>query len=487
MNINQSSGQGALFELVARGIKDTYFMKDNVSSDYSYSGQYDSSAPHLAERKTIVPLNAPRFGGTFEVELEPYADILSECALEIDLPSWIPSLPLINGGANVSPERVNSLNWITDLSGYSYGYVNYIGYLLFERIQFYQGQVLIQEWSGDGLLCDALLSGSWNSSYLAQRIGGNIGLSNDGRSIALRATPGHLRIKLPLPGIQEVGDGGFPFICAQSQNYRFRITLRRLEDLVVSNNGAVKPSPWNLSAMKYYFENDNNGQENIFSPLGLIDIGQPNILLSTIQHYVAPELSSKLKESHVVIPFRRMFDNVFTFGELDYKPIDNGGTAAVTRRLDGRHPTESVLFFFRAQNSIDKNKLDDFTNSVGIDGQFYNKIKLVIAGRDREHLLEPFVWDSINGHCKDEKYSNMHISKMRWDLGCQYGDLYPMPKQPEGSVNFTTADRPTFYLELQNIMYSSVLQQRVSQMKAITIGWAVYEFKDGRGRMVFAN
>jgi hypothetical protein len=76
---------------------------------------------------------------------------------------------------------------------------------------------------------------------------------------------------------------------------------------------------------------------------------------------------------------------------------------------------------------------------------------------------------------------------MRWDLGCQYGDLYPMPKQPEGSVNFTTADRPTFYLELQNIIYSSVLQQRVSQMKAITIGWAVYEFKDGRGRMVFAN
>ena len=63
--INQSSGQGALFELVARGVKDTYFVKDAKTSVFPYSASYDSSIHHLAERRTMVPINGTNFGGTF--------------------------------------------------------------------------------------------------------------------------------------------------------------------------------------------------------------------------------------------------------------------------------------------------------------------------------------------------------------------------------------------------------------------------------------
>ena len=59
-SINQSSGQGALFELVARGVKDTYFLKDSKESFYPYDASYESSAHHLAERKTIVPIRVNR-------------------------------------------------------------------------------------------------------------------------------------------------------------------------------------------------------------------------------------------------------------------------------------------------------------------------------------------------------------------------------------------------------------------------------------------
>jgi hypothetical protein len=487
MNINQSSGQGAVFELVARGIKDTFFVKDDPQSIFPYDGRYESSNIHLAERKTTVPLNQTAFGNTFEVELDPYGDILTECALEVNLPTWIPPMPLTPGAQPVSAERVNSLNWITDMEGHSYGYCNYIGYLMFERIQFYQDQVLIQEWSGDGLLASMLTEGSWNSSYLAQTVAGFTDPDSP-RAVALRATPGHLRIKLPLPGMQTTGDGGFPLIGVQRQNYRFRIKLRALEDLIVTTRpDTLKPAPWKIAQFKYYPEGYGIGAPITFSPISRIDIGQPTILLSTIQNYVAPTIQAALKKEHIQIPFRRMFENVFTFGEFDYKPLDNGGTAAVTRRLDGRHPTERLLFFFRTQNALDQNRLDDFVNPLGLDGEFYNQIKLVIAGRDREHLWESYVWDKVTPHSKDDRYTGLKIGAMKWSLGEQYGTVYPAKRQPEGTVNFTTADRPTFYIELQNVPVNQVLNQRAAQMKVFTEAWAIYEIRDGRGTLKFAN
>ena len=50
-------------------------------------------------------------------------------------------------------------------------------------------------------------------------------------------------------------------------------------------------------------------------------------------------------------------------------------------------------------------------------------MKLVIAGRDREDLYEPFVWNLTNAFCKDERGSGMNIGSMKWSLGEQYGNV----------------------------------------------------------------
>ena len=501
--INASSGQGALFELVARGVKDSYFVKDSKDSIFPYDARYESSIPHLAERKTMVPLADNAFGKNFEVEIDAYGDILTECALEVELPTWLPSLPVQAGGQAYSPERANGRFPITGSDGNSYGYVNYAAYFLFEKIQFLQDQFLIQEWSGDGLLAKQMTEGSWNSSFLAQQKGGlldtvdpSTGLVTD-RGIQLRATPGGLRIVLPLPGTQ--GDGGFPLVAMPWQNFRIRGTLRKLEDLVVCSNPAVfKPAPWALPSMNYTFSDGMT--VNTFTPLTRVQIGAPRILLSTIQHYVTPAVQEELRSSVIEIPFRRQFDNVFTFGELDFIPLDKGGVAAVTRRLDGRHPTERMVWFFRSYNALDQNRLDLWSNDyfdtrVAAGGQpytvpygeFYYRLKLIIAGKDREELHEPYVWSQMNAHCKDEKANGMHLSSMNWSTGEKYGTMYPAPRQPEGTVNFTSADRPTLYIELANINTNAVLGQRKAEMRLFTEGWNVYVVKEGRGKAMFAS
>jgi hypothetical protein len=507
--INQSSGQGALFELVARGNKDTYFLKDSKESTFPYDASYNSSAHHLAERKTFVPLNGVTWGNSFEVEIDPYGDIMTECEFEIDLPTWLPELPINAGGPLYPPSVANGLFPITSVNGgNSFGYVNYIGYFLFERIQFYQDQFLIQEWSGDGLLAKQLSEGSYNSSFLQQVLGGLdeprdlITNLPSGRGIQLRATPGHLRLKLPLPGLQCPGDAGFPLVGMAWQKFRIKATLRKLEDLIVcSDNTITKLSegfyPWSTGPMQYSFD---DGGVYTFNPLALTEIGQPTILLSTTQHYLPPQGQEEVRSSAIQIPFRRQFENNFTFGELDYIPLDKGGTAAVTRRLDGRHPTERIFWFFRTQNALDRNRLDDFYNDYFdfnvpsptqpytiYRGGFFYVMKLVIAGRDRENLHEPFLWQEICQLVKDEKASGLGIGEMRWSTGDNYGTIYPAPRQPEGTVNFTTADRPTLYLELANILSSPWIAQRKSEFRVFTEGWNVYDVKEGRGRLLFAN
>lgn len=502
-SINPSSGQGALFELVARGVKDNYFVKDSKDSTFAYDARYDSSAHHVSERKTVVPINDTKFGNTFEVEIDPYGDVMTECAFEIDLPVWYPSLPRSAGDLQLcDPHIINGLYPITAVSGgQSYGYVNYVGYFLFEKIQVYQDQFLIQEWSGDGLLAKELSEGSYNSAFLQQTVAGFVeDVANPTRGIQLRATPGHLRVKIPLPGMQCPGDGGLPLVAMAWQTFRIKATLRKLEDLVVCDDPSVhKPNlaPWNVPLFRY---NGESGVEVQFAPKSLADIGQPTILLSTIQHYLPPRVQQELRSSLIQIPFRRQFENNFTFGELDYIPLDKGGTAAVTKWIDGRHPTERLFWFFRTQNALDRNRLDDFFNDyfdtnvptatqpLTIPSRaFYYTMKLVIAGRDRENLHEPFVWQELSPLAKDERANGKGIGEMKWNTGEAYGVVYPAPRQPEGTINMSTAYRPTLYMELANINMNTMIAQRRSEFRVFTEGWATYEVKEGRGRMLFAN
>jgi hypothetical protein len=509
--INQSSGQGALFELVARGNKDTYFLKDSKESTFPYDASYKSSAHHLAERKTMVPINGVSWGNTFEVEIDPYGDIMTECEFEINLPSWLPDLPINSSDLSTlyPPNVANGLYPITSTEGRSYGYVNYVAYFLFERIQFYQDQFLIQEWSGDGLLAEQLSEGSYNSSFLQQTLGGlnetrNL-LTNQPtvRGLQLRATSRQLKLRIPLPGLQCPGDGGFPLVAMAWQKFRIKATLRKLEDLVVCSDPTINkvqnPNifyPWS-NQITYQLDFQDGSPLYTFSP---VPPGNPTILLATIQHYVPPRVQQELRSTPIQIPFRRQYENNFTFGELDYIPLDKGGTAAVTRRLDGRHPTESLFWFFRTQNAIDRNQLAEFRNDYFDTNYptptnpytlypfgFFYRLKLIIAGRDRENLHEPFVWQDLEELSKDEKASGTGIGEMKWSTGDNYGVIYPAPRQPEGTVNFTTADRPTIYLELANIRGDPLDGKRKSEFRVFTEGWNVYDVREGRGRLLFAN
>ena len=470
---------GALLELVARGNKDAFFLsKDVAKAESPFNTIYAPQEPRLADTRTQVPSNAPDFGKMIEFQLETWADILTDMYVLIDLPSWLPSLPLVADGTTYPPQESNLQNLVTSSSEaeYTYGWIRGIGYLLFERIQILQDQFLIQDISGDSLLALENTS-STNAQYYLRAA--QAGIHNGtAREIGANATPGRLRVRIPFPCLQRPADGGLPLCCLREQNFRIRFFLRSAEKLWESSApaGTVVPAPWNTTF-------------NVFSTTGTIvegvggagrsALGKPNIMLETTQIYISEDAANQMRAQYFKIPFIRYYDETFTIGEADYAAIDRGGTSVIQRRMEGRHPMERLMIYFRRKQWLSDGRLWLLGGE-----EFYNNIGFQIAGQDREYIWPSAVLHTITGLVKDERYmADRGQQELRWSIpeGIGYN------RQPTGTVNFTTASRPTLSIDLKDSEPDPCDDQRTTFMQIVGEAWAIYEIKEGRGRLMFMD
>lgn len=459
--------EGSLYELVARGNKDVYYIADTKEANNLFDARYDATPPVVHELRRLPPLNEPDFGRSFEFQLEIAGDVIIEPTLLIDLPSWIPR----------QRKALNTNGVIRDLSDVSYGYVNGIGFFLFEKIQLLQDNILIQEFSGDALWATSRSRGSLNSAFLDNKL---LGI-HDGSSLSIgrNATPGRLRLQIPLFGCQSLDDGGFPSLKLSQQNYRIRCFLRKLEDLVEASDSSEKPTPW-LKTLQV--QTVRNGDFTPFTPLTRSEIETPVILLETRHVYTDADTQKELKKKRLDIPFERLYENIYSQSGNDYAPITRGSTPIILRRLEGVHPASRIISFFRSAITLRRNQLWKITNDVS-GSEYYGNLKLLIAGRDRETLFTPLVWNKIVTHAKAERDSGLPFAVMDWGLGDLRSRQAPFGRQLEGSINMTTADRPTLYFELSDIGYGP----RSSELRSIVETWASMTVENQRAALWFAN
>ena len=465
--MSELSKEGALYELLARGNKDVYFQNDTLSALSPFRNNYKRIPAFVHERRQVPPINNVDFNKIIEFDFEVAGDVFTHPTLLIDLPTWLPS--------DYAPLNYKSV--VMDTNNISYSYTKAIGYFLFENIQIYQDQILIQEFSGDALYATRLSRGSLNSANLENTLIGY----HDGSALSIgrNATPNTLRLELPLLGCQHIDDGGFPSFGLRSQNIRLRCKLRALEDLVESSDSQTKPTPWNKT---FKIKTSSTGSFTDFLTVDRYKIGQPTIYLETRHVYVDADAQKELVESSLELPFSRLYENIFHFIEKDYAPLSRGAIAAVTRRIDAVHPASRIVFFLRQRTDIMANKLWKINSDVS-NNEFYNNISFLIGSRDRESLFPSLVWNVLTQHAKEDRYSGNGLGIMNWDLGEQRGKKPPFARQPEGSVNFSTADRPTLYMELQQIAGSN----RDTEMRLIVDVWADYETEERRGSLKYAN
>ena len=470
----QTNIEGAIYDLVARGKKDTYFLRDNNTSINIFDPRYDLVPPSLAERRIIVPKNRVQWGGPVEFEIERAGDLLIEPTLLISLPSWLPP----------PYDEANTNTLVRDsVSSNAYGYVNGIAYFLFEKIQFYQDSLLLQEYSGDSLFALRHLRGSYNSAFLEDALTGVRG--NDALSIQRAATPPVLRLRIPLPFCQHAAEGGLPLCATNEQQFKLRLTLRKLEDLIESTSTitpTIKPSPFG----KTFTSTNALGDVSTFTALTRPSVRDPTIYLENRQLYLYKEDAEAIAypkgPDGTISTYSRLYENNFTFGPLDYAPLPN--SAAISkRRLDGRHPAEQAFWYFRSAADLTANRLWKFELNESNVAPYYNNIQFTVAGREREQYWPSLVWEDIEAHAKLERYSGRSIGVWNWSFGARHNDRTPKEFSPTGTLNFTNADRPTVYVDLTQTPDPS----EVTKMCVVVDGYGTYSVRDGRGGLLFAN
>jgi hypothetical protein len=194
------------------------------------------------------------------------------------------------------------------------------------------------------------------------------------------------------------------------------------------------------------------------------------ITMETIQYYVSREVQDKLTTTPLEVPFYQTYENVFTLIPSDYT---SGGLKKL--RLDGCHPTSRILWIIRSLPDIQANLLWKLSPNTG--GSYYTTASLVIAGQTRESPWDASVWRDVTSFAKEDIDSQIEINTMNWGIGYTAKE-----RAVDGTINMTTADRPTLTLGLLVLTtVNAAANSYMTEVRVFTEGWTSFQ-TDGKGR-----
>ena len=447
MNVIASS-EGSLYELLCRGKKDTYFYEDSPKSVNLFDTSYNQEEQIMRDVRRIPPTTGIDFGKMIEFPIDIIGDVLESVSIVITLPTWFPA----------SVARSAHTMQISDPSGNTFGYVNGIAYFLFESIQVYQDTTILQQFSGDYLWAASKIKGTYSDRFTTAEETG----SHDGSvlSIGRNALPGTLRLRLPMIGTC-AGDKGFPLVSTTAHIYKIKCRLRKLEDLVeCSAPSGQKPSPWQT-----LLQSTTLSGVSTFTSLAKDAMAPLRVELETQHLFLTNTSKDALRTTSTETPFISVYENKYT------QTSTEAASVGINRRIDACHPSERMIWFFRTMADIEANRLWKVSQS-------YANLGLTIAGRSREANWPPSIWRDVTNFAKEEIDSGTEINTMNWGIGCVAPKKYEF-KQADGTLNFTTADRPTIYAALQGGIST--------ELRVFVEGWGSFITDEGRAEVLSFN
>jgi hypothetical protein len=433
--LGNASGQtpGAIYELLSRGTKDKYFISEPEEGAFTpFANQYSRTARHIKETKAILAVNEPSFGQTIEFSLERYGDILTDMWLEIQLPSWVPQSAYDAHG----PQE-----YVDATTGAKYEYQPAAGFFAFKKIEILQGQMTILETSGDALY---LLSGVHRRGAAAD-LARHLGEPNP----AAHSSP--LRVKVPFPGCQSDRDGSFPLCAVPDKQYKIRVTLRPLADLISWSSW-----PTTLRGVR---------TGHIVSAVKEYNMTKPRVVLEVTQAYITRDARDEILKTAatladgILIPYITHFEQLF--------PLKTSGSQPLL--IDNIQNLCEGLYIYARDNNA--SRLIDISRGA------ISEIGFTIAGRDREFRWNSDVLVDVMGHAKTMSPTPVDgLFMLNWSLGDVHRPISqdPMKRRPEGVVNFTEVDKPVLY-----VTPGSGVQNNSTSVYVIGESWRAYNIRDG--------
>ena len=458
------SSQGGLLELVARGKKDTFFTQNPKIS--FFHSVYTKSPSFTQEIRYTFPRNKPEWGRWVDFEIESVGDIMKYPLLVIELPSWFPP----------NESLLNPTSYTTDLSGVEFGYCQDLGALIFEKIQLFNDQLLIHEFWGNWL--------EWRiaTRYKSAVFGAIGGRSPKGR-ISKSATPPRLGIYLPILGNQTPEDLGLPMMAISNQRLRIRIFLKKLEEIIEASDGRLNPNPW----QKVFQQRISpNSEPTEFNTLSKAKIPGPTLTLQTTQVYLPRDAQEYLRHTSLSIPFTQVQLCKFTIEDVKWKPlIDNGATVILPLPLD----------FIGAVSRLTVGAISDASMKAGQayityplesgSTSYFQSIRLNAGLLDRLNKWPTKVWRDLSNYYKNQQEPIDPLGNVFdiFTLTFGGGDI----GRPLGTFNMSRTDEAFLYVELSPIPADSRTNSRKIYIYVFAESWNIYQIKDGKGIVMFAD
>jgi hypothetical protein len=458
-----SSRRGGLLELVARGKKDLYFTS-NPKVAFFHS-VYPRAAPFVEEVYISQPRNNAEWGRWVEFEYEHRGDLVRKMFLRINLPTWLPD----------SVAAINATSVLTDASGVSYGYCNNIGYQVIDKIQFYQDQVIVQELYGEYMDWRMRQSNSLSSAYV---LAASTGSRNETPiAIGRAATPGLLRVPIPLIGAESVGDVGFPMVAMRKQRFRIRILLRNLEELIVASDNRINPNPF---SMPLHIQKTRTG------PIDTSEITLPrstmnkkiDIALETTRVYVQKDVQEWLRIQKWLIPYRQIQYQEFTIEDNQWNAA---ATASVTNfslpfRVDFIGPASRLLVALQREGA----RMAGQRTILLADA--IRNLRIMIANINRIQQFDSTVFKEFTAYWK-----NMRSSQNLADLS-KTADIFTLvfggkdSPNPAGTLNLTRAVQPELWATLAPIEIDMRTKSRKAFLIVYAETWRIWEIQNELGK-----
>lgn len=452
--------------MVARGKKDTFFTS-NPKISYFHS-VYIKQPASTQEIRLTQARNKPDWGKYTDFEIEAVGDIVKNFVLLIDLPSWLP----------LAQARNNPTSITTDLSGVEYGYCQDIGYHLIEKIQVFNDQIKLHEFWGQWL--------SWRRGQQANSsiYNASAGRHNPGpNTIGQAATPGRLRINIPVIGSQNPDDMGFPMTALSGQRFRMRVYLKKLESLVEASDGRLNPQPW---AQTFQQQTQKDKPAIQFQTLPRYQIGSPILTLETTQVYIPRDSQAYLSKTLLNVPFQEVQQCVFTIEDPRWLPVVNtGATVSVPLLLDLFGSTSQLTVGVQTEASIYAGQHYQLSPPPNGTPSFLRDLRLNMGTLDRINQWSSTILRDVVNYYK--------VYKENRDPFDNVSNLYSLtfgPKEqfrPLGTFNLSRTLQATLYVDLNAITADSRNNSRKSFITVYGESWNIFEIKDGKGKVLFAD
>ena len=454
---------GGLLDLVARGKKDSFFTQ-NPKVSFIHSVYHKTRASTQEIRHTQAS-NKPAWGQWVEFDIEHVGDIMRNPVLLIDLPSWLPLPQALE----------NKTSYTYDASGVQFGYCQDIGALLIEKVQVFAGQYLLQEFWGQWL--------EWRVSMDKKAsIYGAVG-GRKTTPLCKSATPQKLRVYLPILGQQSEHDKGFPTTALSGQNFKIRVFLRKLEEVIEASDGRLNPDPFNKT---FYQKTSANATPQQFLTLKKSQIPGPILTLETTQVYIGRDAQEFLRKTVINIPFVQVQNSQFTIEDSKWTPVRNANTIVqIPLTLDFVGAVSRIMVGVQTVASQQAGQRYNLNPPPGGSTQFLQTLRLNTGLRDRLNEWPVSVWREQSNYYKNAREAR--------DPNDQPLNVYTLTfggadsTAPMGTFNMSRSDTQILYVTLSAIANDSRSNSRKAYIIVYAEAWNVFSIKDGKGHLMFAD